>query len=76
LHDLCSKKRSRELSFSRQVAMFLMKKTTNNSLRDIGKFLGGRDHSTVIYAVDKIKRYAQTNNQFQVKLRIMEEELL
>ena len=53
--DLCSKARNKDLSFARQVAMFLMKKTTDKSLRDIGEFLGNRDHSTVMYAVEMIE---------------------
>ncbi|MCK5633114.1 chromosomal replication initiator protein DnaA [bacterium] len=72
LHDLCSKKRNRNLSFARHVAMFLMKKTTDKSLREIGSFLGGRDHSTVVHALNKVEKYSETNPAFLDQLRRME----
>jgi len=56
LSDLQSKKRSNQIAFPRQVAMFLARRITRHSLEEIGGFFGGRDHSTVLYAVDKISR--------------------
>ena len=76
LHQLCSKDRSKKLTFARQVAMFLMKKITDKPLRDIGYFLGGRDHSTVMHALDKVAQHAQNNDDFQNQLRKMEEDIL
>jgi len=73
--DLRSKKRNKKLSFARQVTMFLMKKLTDRSLRDIGIFLGGRDHSTVVHALRKIKKYAVSNHSFVEQLRQMEHEI-
>jgi len=52
--DLISRKRDRETALGRQVAMYLLREKTNCSLEQIGKELGGRDHSTVIHACDKI----------------------
>jgi len=75
LSELRSKKRKKELSFARQVAMFLMKKFTNKSLRDIGAFLGGRDHSTVVYAIEKIEKRAAKNNDFTMQLKKMEKDI-
>jgi len=54
----------------------LMKKMTDKSLRDIGIFLGGRDHSTVMHALEKVQVFAQENNEFQNKLRQIEEEIM
>jgi chromosomal replication initiator protein len=54
LADLRSNSRAKNLSCARQIAMYLMKKLTNKSLREIGVFLGRKDHSTVIHAFDKI----------------------
>lgn len=51
---LCSKGRNKELSHARHIAMYLMKKMTNKSLRDIGSFLGDRDHATIKYGIEKI----------------------
>ncbi|BDC34486.1 chromosomal replication initiator protein DnaA [Candidatus Dependentiae bacterium Noda2021] len=76
IDDLRSKQRSKELSFARQIAMFLMKKVTDKSLRDIGMFLGGRDHSTVMHALDKISQQAQRQQHLQNQLKQMEDEIL
>jgi chromosomal replication initiator protein len=76
LNDLRSKRRNKNLSFARQVAMFLMKRTTDKSLRDIGHFLGGRDHSTVMHALDKVEQYMEKNPGFSDQLRRMEREIL
>ena len=53
--ELVSKKRNREIAFPRQVAMFLCRKYTSYSLPKIGREFGGRDHTTVLHSVDKIK---------------------
>lgn len=76
IDDLRSKSRSKEISLARQVAMFLMKKVTNKSLRDIGEFLGGRDHSTVMHAISRVEEYAQTHAEFHHQLQQMEQESL
>lgn len=76
LDDLRSKNRSKELSFARQITMFMMKKVTDKSLRDIGIFLGGRDHSTVMHALDKVQLHAQENPEFGVQLKKIEEDIL
>src|SRR5439155_24946896 len=52
--DLLGPRRSREMAFARQVAMFLLRQETSLSLADIGKELGGRDHSTILHGCDKI----------------------
>jgi len=52
--EMKSKKRSRDLAFPRQVAMFLCRELTNFSLPHIGKAFGNRDHTTVMHACDKI----------------------
>ncbi len=54
LSELQSKRRTKTITFPRQIAMFLARKVTRQSLEEIGAFFGGRDHSTVIYAVDRI----------------------
>ncbi|MBI4618030.1 MAG: hypothetical protein HY720_30785 [Planctomycetes bacterium] len=66
--DLQSKKRAKSIAFPRQVCMYLAKKLTNSSLEEIGSYLGGRDHSTVIYAIDKIQRSADTDTELSALL--------
>jgi chromosomal replication initiator protein len=52
--DFISKKRHREISYPRQIAMYLCRELTDMSLPKIGDAFGGRDHTTVIHAIDKI----------------------
>ncbi len=52
--DLCSKSRSRQLVNARQIAMYIIRELTDMSYPQIGKAFGGRDHSTVMHAKDKI----------------------
>lgn len=52
--EIYSKDKSRNISFPRQVAMYLSRKLTDISVTDIGKSLGNRDHSTVLHGFDKI----------------------
>ena len=54
MEDLKSSKRSRDLAYPRQIAMYLSRKLTEDSLNKIGTEFGGRDHSTVIHAYEKI----------------------
>lgn len=76
LSQLQSKSRNRELAFVRQIVMFLMKKLTDKSLRDIGVFIGGRDHSTVMYALAKIGQQITVDHEFQQKIKRIEEEII
>jgi hypothetical protein len=55
LNDLTSQRRTMRTVFARQVAMYLAKKLTPNSLPEIGRRFGGRDHTTVLHAVRKIE---------------------
>jgi chromosomal replication initiator protein len=61
LDEFKSKKRNREISFPRQIAMYLCRELTDMSLPKIGEDFGGRDHTTVIHACDKIKEDMQAN---------------
>jgi chromosomal replication initiator protein len=54
LSELQSRKRTNAIAYPRQVAMYLARQITRHSLEEIGGFFGGRDHSTVLYAVDKV----------------------
>jgi chromosomal replication initiator protein len=56
ISDIKSQKKNKNISLSRQVAMYLSRKLTSTSYPDIGDKIGGRDHSTVIYAYNKIKK--------------------
>jgi chromosomal replication initiator protein len=62
--DLRSKKRSRSVSSPRQVVMYLARRHTALSLEEIGDHFGGRDHSTVLYAVNKVQEQIDASPRF------------
>lgn len=76
MQTLCSKGRAKDLVFARHVVMFLMKRLTDKSLRDIGVFLGGRDHSTVMHALHKMEKYIEKNPEFNTQIKRIEEDIL
>jgi len=59
--DLFSRKRTRDIVLPRQVAMLLARELTNMSYPDIGKAFGGKDHSTVMHACEKIEGLKQSD---------------
>ena len=63
--ELKSKKRSRDVSFPRQIAMYLCREMTDMSLPKIGDDFGGRDHTTVMHACDKIKSDAESSAELR-----------
>ncbi|MGK0442526.1 MAG: chromosomal replication initiator protein [Pseudohongiellaceae bacterium] len=63
--DLLSKRRSRSVARPRQMAMALAKELTNHSLPEIGDSLGGRDHTTVLYACRKINELREENSDIR-----------
>ncbi len=57
-----TKRRTREISKSRQIAMYLCREHTKLSLPEIGKNFGGKDHTTVIFSHKKIKNNIKESN--------------
>ncbi|HVB96839.1 MAG TPA: chromosomal replication initiator protein DnaA [Chloroflexota bacterium] len=72
---LKGKERVKEVVLPRQVAMFLMRQRTQSSLVDIGRELGGRDHSTVLHGCDRIQSEAQADVQLRRDLDSIDEML-
>ena len=60
--DLSSNKRSNEIAFPRQIAMFLCRDVANMSYPKIGEDFGNRDHSTVMHACKKIEKEVRDKN--------------
>lgn len=54
-NDLKSKSRSQNIAFPRQIAMYILKEYTELSLKQIGSYFGGLDHTTVLHGINKIK---------------------
>ncbi|MFS0575839.1 chromosomal replication initiator protein DnaA [Sporosarcina sp. 179-K 3D1 HS] len=65
LEDFSAKKRTRSIAFPRQIAMFLSRELTDASLPKIGSEFGGRDHSTVIHAHEKISKMLKDDEALQ-----------
>ncbi len=63
VEDMKSKKRSSNIAFPRQIAMFLCRKMTDESFPKIGTEFGGKDHSTVIHSVEKIEKEIKINKE-------------
>lgn len=68
LQDIKAKKRTRDIAFPRQVAMYLCKHLTDSSLSEIGKHFGGKDHSTVIHACKLIGERKNNDEEFESKI--------
>ncbi|MBD0319661.1 MAG: chromosomal replication initiator protein DnaA, partial [Gemmatimonadetes bacterium] len=65
---LQSKKRTKDLTVPRQVAMFLIKELFDVSLVEIGKMFGGRDHSTVIHSIAKVEEEIRADPAFRQRV--------
>lgn len=65
IEDLKSQRRTRNVAYPRQIAMYLSRKLTDMSLPKIGEEFGGRDHTTVIHAYEKISGNLKTDDSLQ-----------
>ncbi|KXZ40762.1 chromosomal replication initiator protein [Alkalithermobacter thermoalcaliphilus JW-YL-7 = DSM 7308] len=68
MEDFDSKKRTRAIAYPRQIAMYLCRELTDLSLPKIGEEFGGRDHTTVIHAHEKISNDIKTNSELKEKI--------
>ncbi|MEK3856839.1 chromosomal replication initiator protein DnaA [Cytobacillus sp. FSL H8-0458] len=75
LEDFKAKKRTKSVAFPRQIAMYLSRELTDFSLPKIGEEFGGRDHTTVIHAHEKISKMLQSDSQFEKQLKEINEIL-
>ncbi len=66
--DLKAKKRTRAVAYPRQIAMYLSRELTDHSLPQIGAAFGGRDHTTVIHAHEKISSALQIDTHLQLTI--------
>ncbi|GEL07556.1 chromosomal replication initiator protein DnaA [Salisediminibacterium halotolerans] len=76
VEDLKAKKRTKTVAFPRQIAMYLAREMTDSSLPKIGHEFGGRDHTTVIHAHEKIsKLFAADDEELQKNMQEITEQL-
>ena len=76
IQELLSPRRSRSLARPRQIAMYLAKQHTTNSLPDIGRKFSNRDHTTVIHAVKKIDELIKKDNDIRQNIVELKKKLL
>jgi len=75
ISDIESKKRNREFSYPRQIAMYLCRDMTDLSLPKIGESFGGRDHTTVLHACEKIKKESKIDPTLAEDIRNLKEDI-
>lgn len=73
---MCGKQRDKHIVVPRQIAMFLIRQETQASLLEIGQLFGGRDHSTVLHACEKIDRAMNTNVALRREIIAIREQLM
>jgi chromosomal replication initiator protein len=72
---LLGRDRSQKIAQPRQVAMYLLRKETDASLPQIGDLLGGRDHTTVMYAIEKISNQIETKTDLRKRVANVKQQL-
>jgi chromosomal replication initiator protein len=76
LEAMCGKHRDKHIVMPRQIAMYLIRQETQDSLLEIGQLFGGRDHSTVLHACEKIDRTLNVNPTLRREILSIREQLL
>ena len=76
IQEMLSPRRSRSLARPRQIAMYLAKQHTTNSLPDIGRKFSNRDHTTVIHAVKKIDELIKKDNEIRQSVLEIKKKIL
>ncbi len=72
---LRGKARAKDIVLPRQVAMYLMREETDTPLLEIGRELGGRDHSTILHGYEKIQSQLDTNDDLRTEVLAIKEML-
>ncbi len=73
--DLLKQSRKKEYVNPRQIAMYIIRKELETSLPSIGEFFGGRDHTTVIHAIDKIERVMKERSGLKQEIELIRDRL-
>ncbi len=74
--DLKGRARTRNIVMPRQVAMYLLREETDISLEEIGRAIGGRDHTTVMHGIKKIEGQIDTDSELRAAMMAIREDLL
>ena len=73
--DIISKKKDAEIVFPRQIVMYLAKELTQTPLKNIGQFLGGRDHTTVLHGKRKIEEQLQSDESLRSVMEVLRKKI-
>ena len=73
--QLLSKSRKRDIALPRQLAMYFSKELTNATFSKIGEEMGGKDHSTVMYAVETIKDVSKIDKEIKKYVKDLSERI-
>lgn len=73
--DIVSQRRNKEIVYPRQIAMYLCRSMTDTGLQNIGKSLGGRDHTTILHGIDKITADLEGNPTLQNTIDILKKKI-
>ncbi|MFC5631558.1 MULTISPECIES: chromosomal replication initiator protein DnaA [Streptococcus] len=73
--EIKSTKRNQNIVLARQVAIFLTREMTDNSLPKIGKEFGGRDHSTILHAYNKIKNMLKIDDGLRIEIETLKQKI-
>jgi len=72
---LLGRERTRDVVLPRQIAMYLIREETNASLPEIGNALGGRDHTTIMYGIDKINELMEKDDNLRRQIMAIRQQL-
>ncbi len=73
--DITSQKRNKDIVYPRQIVMYLCRTMTDTGLQNIGKALGGRDHTTILHGIEKITADLQDNPTLQNSIDILKKKI-
>lgn len=74
-NDLTSTSRKQQVTYARQIAIYLIRDKFNIPLKRIGEFFGNRDHATISHSIDKIKHGIQTNPLIKTDIEILKKKI-
>ena len=75
IEDLTGKKRTKNIAFPRQIAIYLCRNMTNESFPRIGSYFGGRDHSTIIHGIKKVTNDYETDEQTKSTIETIKKKI-
>ena len=75
IEDILGKRKKKNIALARQIAMYFAKKYTQCSLKTIGSLIGGRDHSTVVYAINNIENLMKTHKDIKRVINCLKDEI-